>query len=252
MRTFELGEVIAERRLTFQANAGWARETHVRIGRPAPDPSDRDRTWVCPYQVAGLGHDRVMGIFGADAMQALLLAVHTIPVELDALSRDLAGRFLHHNHPDTGFVDACRSVLRWTSQASRPNTTSFFANVDLDIESSDDLTPLVRAFEPSAFSLERPPGLASFELSAETSPTTPEPLILEFVRLVNELPQPAREIWDRASRRAFDIGLLSGRRPHQEHYRLTPATLRAAADVDAEIAITVYALLPEDEADVAS
>jgi hypothetical protein len=260
MRTFDLGEVIAERRLTFQAQAGWSREIDVRIGRPIPDPSEPERVWVCPYQVFGLGRDRVMGIFGVDAMQALLLAVHAIPAELAAFMREPGGRFLHDDHLDTSFLSACRSAMecggdlptlpeRAQSQANTGNELlgRFFLNVDLDVESSDDLTPLAKALEPTAFALERPPGRASFELNEPVSPQGPEPLILEFARLVNDLPPPVREIWNRASRRVFDIGLQSSRRPFQETHRLAPATLRAAADVDAEIAVTVYALLSEDD-----
>lgn len=129
------------------------------------------------------------------------------------------------------------------------SVASFFLNVDLDLESSEDLMPLVRALEPSAFALERPEGRVSFELNAEVSPTGPEPLILEFTKLIHELPPPARAVWDRASRRVFDIGVQSRRHPNHETHCLTPATLRAVADVDAEIAVTIYALLPEDEAE---
>jgi hypothetical protein len=123
----------------------------------------------------------------------------------------------------------------------------FFLNVDLDIESTDDLAPLARAFGERVFVLERPGGRASFELSEPVSPTEPDALILEFARMVNALPPAARGVWDRATRRALDIGIQSGHRPpNQATYRLTPETLRAAADIGAEIAITVYALLPED------
>ena len=123
----------------------------------------------------------------------------------------------------------------------------FFINVDLDVDSNDDLRPLAEAFEPAAYSLERPAGHASFELNVPVSPVEPEPLILEFIRLVIQLPPAAREIWDRASRKVFDIGIQSGRRPFRETYRLTPGALRAAADVGAEIAVTVYALNTDDQ-----
>jgi hypothetical protein len=46
-----------------------------------------------------------------------------------------------------------------------------FVNVDLDLESSDDLTSLVTALEPHAYALERAPGRASFELN-DFDPTT--------------------------------------------------------------------------------
>jgi hypothetical protein len=168
-----MGKVIAERRLTFQAEAGWSREIEVRIGRPIPDPPEPDRVWVCPYQVFGLGRDRVMGIFGVDAMQALLLAVHTIPAELAAFMREPGGRFLHEDHLDTSFLAAGRSTMecagdlprlpeRARSQAKADNELlgRVFLNVDLDVESSDDLTPLAKALEPTVYALERPPGRA--------------------------------------------------------------------------------------------
>jgi hypothetical protein len=260
MRRFELGDVIAERRLTFKADAGWSREVDVRIGRPIPDPSQPGGGWVCTYQILGLGHDRVMGIFGADSVQALLLAVHTIPAELAAFMRDPGGRFLHHGHVDATFLAACRVTLEnaggvppcdeqgdTVPKASVQPSERFFLNVDLDVDSSEDLGPLAAAFEPVAYSLERPFGHASFELNVPVSPVEPEPLILEFVRLVIQLPSSAREIWDRASRRVFDIGIQSGRRPFRETYRLAPGALRAAADVGAEIAVTVYPLDTGDQ-----
>jgi hypothetical protein len=118
----------------------------------------------------------------------------------------------------------------------------FFLNVDLDLESGDDLRVLAEALQPEAYSLERPAGRASFELNASVSPETPEPLILEFVRLVNQLPPSARAIWDRASKRVFDIGIQSRRRSFSEAHRLSSETLRAAAEIGAEIGITVYGL----------
>ena len=74
----------------------------------------------------------------------------------------------------------------------------------------------------------------------------PEPLIREFIRLVRSLPRDAREVWDRASRRVFDIGFQSRRRPASTTHFLTAATLREAVEIGAEIAVTVYALTDED------
>ena len=146
----------------------------------------------------------------------------------------------------------CRSRVATFASESKPSRDSaarFFLNVDLDIESTADLTPLVEALEPHAYSLERPPGRASFELNGSVSPMNPEPLILEFVRLVRGLQQSARAVWTGASRRVLDIGIQSRRRPMQDAYRLAPETLRAVAEVDAEIVVTIYALDPEDDRD---
>ena len=119
MRTFELGDLVAERQLMFEAGSGETKEVVVRVGRPIPDAPNR--AWVCPYQVSGLGRDRVVGIFGADSMQALLLALHTIPAELSSFVRKLGGRFLHNGEPEVGFVRSCQFVVDLIS--SSPSDT---------------------------------------------------------------------------------------------------------------------------------
>jgi hypothetical protein len=120
-RAFELGEIIAERRLVFEASKGGTRDVCVRIGRPVLDPSAPRETWVCPFQIEGLGTGRAMGIFGIDAMQALLLAIHTIPAELAIYVRDPGGRFLHLGDTDTSFVSGCRTVLEYAGDAFPPD-----------------------------------------------------------------------------------------------------------------------------------
>jgi hypothetical protein len=121
-----------------------------------------------------------------------------------------------------------------------------FINVDLDVESAEELGPLLDAMEPHAYSLERPPGQASFEVN-EASPKDPEAVILEFVRIVRSLPPAARKVWDSSSERVFDIGLQSGRHPFRQSYNIGIETLREAADIGAHIAITIYALDPADD-----
>lgn len=64
-REFELGEVIAERRLVFEATPGWTRDVRIKIGRPVLDASAPRVAWVCPFQIEGLGSDHVMGIFAS-------------------------------------------------------------------------------------------------------------------------------------------------------------------------------------------
>ena len=125
-------------------------------------------------------------------------------------------------------------------------SSGFFLNVDLDIWSDEDLAPLVQAFEPLAFSLERAPGRASFELNEPAEPMSPAAIISEFVRLVNGLPPSARLAWARAARRVFDIGVQSRRHPFSETYSLDAELLRAAAEIGADVAITLYALAEDD------
>ena len=115
-RQFSLGDILAERSMQFVATAGWTKPLVVRIGRPVRDP-ESSRAWVCPYQIEGLGSGEVRGIFGADAMQALVLSLHTIPGELAPYTRDPGGTFMHLGQPDTTFVDACRTALELAGAA---------------------------------------------------------------------------------------------------------------------------------------
>lgn len=117
-----------------------------------------------------------------------------------------------------------------------------FLNVDLDVSSDESLAPLIRALEPVAHCVQRPAGQASFELNKPPSPADPSHLIFEFVRALNALPAPARELWERASRRVFELGIRSHCAAKSEAYSLAPQLLRAVASVNAELSITVYPL----------
>jgi len=102
---------------------------------------------------------------------------------------------------------------------------------------------LIDGLAPVAYHMERPPGLARFELHEQ--PVEPGPAILEFVRQIEDMPSAAREFWDAATRRVFDIGFESGQEPHcpfHANYRLGSDVLAAVARVRGEMEITMYAL----------
>jgi Domain of unknown function (DUF6968) len=63
-------------------------------------------TWGCPFRITGFGEPIVRTMFGIDTMQALVLALHTLPTELRALARDDGGRYV--NEADLGLDQACR------------------------------------------------------------------------------------------------------------------------------------------------
>src|SRR5215468_4845322 len=91
----ELGSVIAERRLRVTGQPEL--DVRVRIGAPRPCPDDPQTNYYCPYQIAGLGIGKVRYAGGVDAVQALELAIHILPTELDALRQ---------KYPGLGWVDA--------------------------------------------------------------------------------------------------------------------------------------------------
>jgi hypothetical protein len=91
----ELVPIGAERRLRVTGHPEL--DVRVRIGTPRPFPDDPHANYYCPYQIAGLGSAKVRYAGGVDAMQALELALHILPTELDALRQE---------HPGLGWVDA--------------------------------------------------------------------------------------------------------------------------------------------------
>jgi hypothetical protein len=92
---FELGAVIAERRLRVSGRPEF--DVRVRLGTPRPFPDAAYGDYYCPYQIVGLGRESVRHAGGVDAIQALELAIHILPTELDALRQE---------HPGLGWEDA--------------------------------------------------------------------------------------------------------------------------------------------------
>ena len=65
-------------------------------------------------------------------------------------------------------------------------------------------------------------------------------IILSQVKLVQALPKEARQQWDNATTRTFDIGIQAGKSPTVYEMRLTRQTISAVSAVGGSIQITVY------------
>jgi hypothetical protein len=122
-----------------------------------------------------------------------------------------------------------------------------FLNVDLDIEAPFDLAPLVAALGDDVFDLYTGPARDGFETHLElagerSQPDSADGVIREFVRLLSQLAPDAKQLWERATRRDFNIGIQAGRTPHASEFALPCDVLAAVADLGARIVITVYAV----------
>jgi hypothetical protein len=242
-------------RSDFIAIAADGSEGRVRVALQAPTPTAHG-DWACLVDDDPLVRPPSTGFVGEDSVQALALALTYVHDRLEAFCRS-GGRITFDDEPRTDVpLDAQfgRAVAEYlpkelTQTSSQAPIERFFLNVDLDIETEADPSALIQALEPFAYSLERPPGRASFELNTPVAPLTPDPLILEFVRLVKLLPPDAADVWRRAARRTFDLGIQSLRRPFSESHRLAVETLRGAAEVGAEIGFTIYALADDERDD---
>jgi hypothetical protein len=85
-----VGEVIATRTLKLVQDQGAASEVLVLVGKPQRLPDHTD--FYCPYQIKGAGSDKVRYACGIDPLQALLLTLSTLGVEIEVLNKSLGGR----------------------------------------------------------------------------------------------------------------------------------------------------------------
>jgi hypothetical protein len=80
-KTYELGEVVAERQVEAVAADGTRAPVVLRLGKPRPDPLPGG-DWLCPGQILGLGDETVRASFGIDSLQAFLLSVYGMRLTL--------------------------------------------------------------------------------------------------------------------------------------------------------------------------
>lgn len=115
-----------------------------------------------------------------------------------------------------------------------------FLNIDLDIESSVDIAPIVEEWgnRIAVFRHDAVDGV--FYGSFETGCSGVSDIIDEYVSLIEGLTPSSREIWDKAHRRDFDFGYASGSKPNNFHSRVEADYVNKLANVGGSIVITIY------------
>ena len=119
-----------------------------------------------------------------------------------------------------------------------------FITVDLDVISRQKLAYLAEALGDSVFVLHegrwKSRYAAILELSFRSS-TTADGEIRRFLSLIKKLPEKARDLWDCAQTRIFNIGIQAGLHPHAHIVKISNKTIEDAAQLGAGVAITIYA-----------
>ncbi len=118
-----------------------------------------------------------------------------------------------------------------------------FLNVDLRIYSKSDLSPLVSAMGEKVIALyqgrERKMYKAQLELGGR-NPRSPDAAIRGYCDLIRELPAEARELWDTAKSREFDVGIEAPGPMQYYWFSIAPTVTKAASEFDAFITVTIY------------
>ncbi len=85
-----VGQVIAERKLTALDSSEASDGVRVFLGKPERLPDRPD--FYCPFQILGVGSDKVRCAYGIDAFQAIQLAMSAIGVFLTELNESEGSR----------------------------------------------------------------------------------------------------------------------------------------------------------------
>lgn len=83
MQIDDLGDVIAERRLSMKTRDGQVTAITVKLGKPVEFPEGSG--YYAPFQITGTGSEKIRYAGGVDAIQALQLAMKMLGATLKAL-----------------------------------------------------------------------------------------------------------------------------------------------------------------------
>jgi hypothetical protein len=117
-----------------------------------------------------------------------------------------------------------------------------FLNVDLEIYARYDLQPLVSALGKKVMvryvGRERRSYAAKLEIAGLTK--SADSIIRRFCTLIQSLPRAERQLWNRANRREFSVGIQAGEEPNASDFVVEASTVQAVGRLGARIVLTVY------------
>ncbi len=117
-----------------------------------------------------------------------------------------------------------------------------YLNVDLLINSKEDLTPIVDSFGEDVIALYNGEWgahyRANFEIAGSHAASNED--ISYFCSLVDGLEGEAKKLWDNALSKEFDIGFEPGSGPESYNTEIKPSIVKRVADIGASISLTIY------------
>lgn len=115
-----------------------------------------------------------------------------------------------------------------------------FLNVDLDLRSDAELQELLDALKLSDLVINNlAKGFASVGLK-NSQPQSVDEAVLVYSDAIRALLARPLSIWKQCGSRSFDVGIQSGREPHEKHFCLPEKTVALMAGMSAELTITIY------------
>jgi len=126
-----------------------------------------------------------------------------------------------------------------------------FLNLDVVLKSNSDLGPLIHHLDQKVIVLAHEQFehqfLLNLELNGESPTDDPVSCTLEFLTLIESLPDAARAHWNSCTSRTFSYGFEGGRDHPALDTTITADLLLRIAGLGADIGITVYPCQPDNE-----
>ena len=121
-----------------------------------------------------------------------------------------------------------------------------FLNIDLDIESKDDISLIIKEFGERVTVHKHQNHNSLFCASLSTGYMSENEIIEEYLALVTSLSQKARKVWDACLKREFDFGYESGEYPNNFHSKISSKSLEAIVKMGGSMVVTIYPLSVEN------
>ena len=114
-----------------------------------------------------------------------------------------------------------------------------FLNVDLDLGTQNGIEDLISFLGPRVIVMNKAENFVSVESSENYNLL--EEVIRDLIEIIQALPPEGRSIWNQCDYRRFNIGIEAGNKPHAAVFSISSEVVKLLAEIQAEIAVTVYA-----------
>lgn len=121
-----------------------------------------------------------------------------------------------------------------------------FLNIDLDIESQEDISLVVKEFSNRLTVMRNDHSKGMYYASFETGYSEENEIIEEYVNVIDGLSTEARTIWDNCLKREFDFGYESGDKPNDFHSKIRAKSIELLAKVGGSVTVTIYPLVENE------
>ncbi len=119
---------------------------------------------------------------------------------------------------------------------------AYYITTDLSVRARFDLATLDTEFQRAGLhgGVRLYRGVWSADYSSGQCVRHPAWALDHYLRIVEGLEEEARELWERAMARRFDLGYESFSERHASRWQINASLLRRLSDVNGNLVVTVY------------